>query len=108
MKDATPEELIGHAHLQLEAARFLLSNYNGAAANRAYYAVLYVGQALLKSRGIKAKGHKGVHDRLYRKIARSRSGLLSTDQMKVYSALRHLRRECDYELVIPSNELIEE
>ena len=64
------------------------------AANRLYYACYYAVGALLAQNGIEAQTHKGAINQMGLHFVKT--GLLSTEQGKVYQRLFELRQTGDY------------
>jgi len=66
-----------------------------------YYAVFYAAKAALLSLGFEPKTHKGT-DRLVGQILFKDEGLIGKDEAKLFSRLRTVREEIDYN---PSSEV---
>ena len=95
-----PEAWRSSAQLRLEAAHVLLDQeFYGECITRAYYAVFSACKALLASRGLKARTHKGVHNQLYQ----SYRDQIDIDQIDIafFTILWQERRAYDYQLRVP-------
>ncbi len=61
MKEATGKLLEKASRAIVVAERLLEDEESDFAANRAYYAMFYIAEALLNERGVRFRKHQGVH-----------------------------------------------
>lgn len=93
----TSAEGIEAARIRLEAATVLLENdYPSDALTRAYFAVFSAGKALLLSRGLSAKTHRGTHTLIHKHLREDVDTAL-------FRSLQEEREDCDYRLLQPSS-----
>lgn len=93
----TSAEWIGAARIRHEAATVLLENdYPSDALTRAYFAVFSAGKALLLSRGLSAKTHRGTHTLIHKHLRED----VDTALLR---SLQEEREDCDYRLLQPSS-----
>lgn len=93
----TSAEWIKAARIRLEAATVLLENdYPSDALTRAYLAVFSAGKALLLSRGLSAKTHRGTHTLIHKNLREDVDTAL-------FRSLQEEREDCDYRLLQPSS-----
>ena len=79
----------------LEARLMVENNLWDGAVNRLYYSCFYAVTALLFSRGISSKTHKGVRNLFH--INFIEIGIISKELNKFYSELFNARKKSDYE-----------
>jgi uncharacterized protein (UPF0332 family) len=93
----TSTEWIEAAKIRLRAATVLLENdYPSDALTRAYFAAFSAGKALLLSRGLTAKTHRGTHTLIHKHLREE----VDTALLR---ALQEEREDCDYRLLQPSS-----
>lgn len=93
----TSAEWIEAARIRREAATVLLENdYPADALTRAYFAVFSAGKALLLSRGLTAKTHRGTHTLIHKHLREE----VDTSLLR---ALQEEREDCDYRLLQPTS-----
>ncbi len=84
------------ANETIEEAEYMLKgNYYNAAINRLYYACFYATEALLLSKGIKARTHAGIRAMLGLHFISK--GLISIESGKTYGLLFEKRHSGDYD-----------
>lgn len=89
------EELLAKGRRSLEVARSLTrQGHFDFAVSRAYYAMFYLAEALLLSRGFQAGSHSGVIALLHREFVRV--GLLDGRHVRDLEAAREERHLGDY------------
>lgn len=86
----------------VEARDLIKLGHHGAAVNRAYYAALYASLALLKSIGVEAKSHDGVHALIAQHFVRS--GKLPAGTSRLLKHLEGDRELADYDLATEVSE----
>lgn len=93
----TSTEWIEAARVRLRAATVLLENdYPSDALTRAYFAAFSAGKALLLSRGLTAKTHRGTHTLIHKHLREE----VDTALLR---ALQEEREDCDYRLLQPAS-----
>jgi uncharacterized protein (UPF0332 family) len=93
----TSTEWIEAARIRCQAATVLLENgYPSDALTRAYFSVFSAGKALLISRGLKAKTHRGAHTLIHKHLREE----VDTALLR---SLQEEREDCDYRLLQPSS-----
>jgi uncharacterized protein (UPF0332 family) len=89
------EALFSRAHENLMAARIMIrEGFANIAASRAYYALFYVAEALLLSRGLAFTSHSAVIAAFGKEFARSKS--LDPKFHRYLIASQNLRQTGDY------------
>ncbi len=78
-----------------EAAYLLQGKYINSTASRCYYACFYAVSALLLTKNLSSKTHKGIRILLNEHVITS--GLMPISAMKFYARLFAFRQEGDYE-----------
>src|SRR5438067_3015208 len=97
MKNNETEAFLKRAEDAMNDAALLIeNNRNEAAANRLYYSVYYCIQALLQSKNIISKTHKGTHIKFHETFIKSKifPELISQHVQDLFN----LRQGEDYEL----------
>jgi uncharacterized protein (UPF0332 family) len=90
------QQLLNLAREELETAELLLENHRyRACASRSYYVMYYAAQALLVSKLINSKTHKGVIQLFGQHFVKT--GELSIDYAKSLGDAYDLRRLSDYD-----------
>ena len=100
MKKESSKELVKaylkRADKALVSAKILFKNDEMEdSASRAYYAMFYAAQAILASKGLNARSHKGARILFGRHIIRE--GLMGKDYAKMLDKAFDLRQRSDYE-----------
>lgn len=96
----SPEEeaYLERAHRSLDAARTLSERgLLEEAMSRAYYAMFYAAQALLKSEGVERRKHSAVEAVLGQHFVKT--GKLSIEHFDAFSEARALREQADYAIL---------
>lgn len=89
---------MARARRSVEAAEALLKDrYHEEAASRAYYAMFYAAQALLKSEGIQRTKHSAVEAALGESFAKA--GRLDAEHYRDFRDARRLRERADYAIL---------
>lgn len=84
---------------ELETSRLLLSNQHyRAAVSRAYYAMYYATQALLASRNVTSRTHKGIIQQFSQHFVKP--GELPTQMVTDLKRVYDLRQLSDYEAAV--------
>jgi uncharacterized protein (UPF0332 family) len=102
------EALVARAHKYLRSAELLLSaNDYESVVSRAYYAMFYVAEAALLSRGISASSHKGVIAALGEHFIKT--GVFPKELARQFAVAFQKRQLGDYEYtpVIAREEAVE-
>ena len=98
------DELLGRADERLRAARHLLSGgHFSDAVSRAYYAMYFTATALLLSRGLNSKTHRGLVALLFENFVKP--GDLDREVAGLLPAAMAARHEADYGFPDQSTEL---
>ena len=85
------------AEATLKSANDLLKNSDDAdAVSRAYCAMLHTAQALLRSRGLWSKTHRGTQSLLKEHFVGTSA--LTLDDLQLYNTAMRMREEADYEV----------
>jgi uncharacterized protein (UPF0332 family) len=107
MKESTQRLLAKAARAINAAGRLLDGGDADFAAGRAYYAMLYVAQALLNERGLKFRKHGGVHSAMGEHFVKT--GLLDVKYHRWLLAAfgRRIAGDYDTEAVITVDEVHE-
>lgn len=96
--DQDPDELrhlLDLAHESLDAAHILLQEgFAPQAASEAYYAMHRVARALLLSRGVITKTHRGTADQLWTEFVED--GTLEEEHVEKLREAMRLREDADY------------
>lgn len=93
------ELLLDIAREELETAELLLANERlRACISRSYYAMYHATQALLSSKGIRSKTHKGAIQAFGQHFIKSEE--LPVDLARSLSSAYDLRRLSDYEVTV--------
>lgn len=92
------KDFLSQAEEKLQAAKFLLkeSFYNDA-VSRAYYCIFFAASALLATKGISVKSHKGLLSQF--SLVFIKTGLIDDSFVKSYKIAKELREEADYSIV---------
>lgn len=94
---ATIRDLLRKAELRLIAARYLLKEgFCEDSANRAYYSMFFAATALLLTRGITVRTHRGLIATLGSEFVQA--GLLDPEFGKALRIAEELREEVDYSI----------
>ncbi len=89
------DRLMETAFEKFEAAKTLLkSGYYADAISRAYYAMFYASKALLSTKDIHPKTHRGVISQVWEHFVKK--GLLDRELTKALTAAREDREDADY------------
>jgi len=99
---------LGRAEKALKSAKLLEENGElEDAASRAYYAMFHATRALLFSKGMNAKTHKGAISLFGEKIVKQ--GIMSEEYADMLRKAFDLRQKSDYEIYAVTNvELVKE
>jgi uncharacterized protein (UPF0332 family) len=90
---------IRRADKALLAAKLLIEkNLLEDSVSRAYYAMFYAAQAILYTKGLKAKSHAGVKSLFGEHIVKR--GIISEELGKAFSRAFDLRQKSNYEIQI--------
>jgi len=102
------EASLGRAEKALKSAKLLEENEELAdAASRAYYAMFHATRALLFSKGVNAKTHKGAISLFGEKIVKQ--GIMGEEYADMLRKAFDLRQKSDYEIYAePRVELVKE
>jgi len=102
------EASLERAEKALKSAKLLEENGElEDAASRAYYAIFHAARALLFSRGVNAKTHKGAISLFDEKIVKQ--GIMNEEYADMLRKAFDLRQKSDYEIYArTSSELVEE
>jgi len=102
------EASLGRAEKALKSAKLLEENGElEDAASRAYYAMFHATRALLFSKGMNAKTHKGVISLFGEKIVKQ--GIMSEEYADMLRKAFDLRQKSDYEIYTETSvELVKE
>jgi len=102
------EASLGRAEKALKSAKLLEENGElEDAASRAYYAMFHATRALLFSKGMNAKTHKGAISLFGEKIVKQ--GIMSEEYADMLRKAFDLRQKSDYEIYAVTNvELVKE
>lgn len=93
---------IEHAREMLEvAARNLADGFYGSAVNRAYYAIFYAANALLRTRGIFRSKHSGVIAAFRQYFVKP--GLIEVEYSDIYGRVMENRHVSDYDVEVPTD-----
>jgi len=96
------EASLGRAEKALKSAKLLEENGElEDAVSRAYYAMFHAARALLFSRGINAKTHKGTISLFGEKIVKQ--GIVSEEYADMLRKAFDLRQKSDYEIYAEIN-----
>lgn len=88
---------IEHAREMLEvAARNLADGFYGSAVNRAYYAIFYAANALLRTRSIIRSKHSGVMAAFRQYFVKP--GLIEVQYSRIYGRVMDDRHASDYDV----------
>ena len=102
------EASLGRAEKALKSAKLLEENGElEDAASRAYYAMFHATRALLFSKGVNAKTHKGTISLFGEKIVKQ--GIMSEEYADMLRKAFDLRQKSDYEICAEASvELVKE
>lgn len=90
------ELLLAKSKLELNAAKILLDNrYYSATVSRAYYSLYHTVQALLETKNITVKSHKGLIQQFGQHFIKS--GEMSPEFSKILITTFDLRQLSDYD-----------
>lgn len=96
---SSTEPFLTLADEELETARLLLNNQRyRAAVSRAYYAMYYATQALLVSKKVSSRTHKGIIQQFSQHFVKS--GELPTQMVTDLKRAYDLRQLSDYEAAV--------
>ncbi|MGC9778420.1 MAG: HEPN domain-containing protein [Candidatus Heimdallarchaeota archaeon] len=92
------EEQIAQAEEKLRVAELLLKEgfYNDA-VSRAYYCIFFAASALLSTKGISIKTHKGLLSQFSLEFIKT--GQIDDSFIKAFKIAKELREEADYSIV---------
>ncbi len=92
------EEQIAQAEEKLRVAELLLKEgfYNDA-VSRAYYCIFFAASALLSTKGISIKTHKGLLSQF--SLGFIKTGQIDDSFIKAFKIAKELREEADYSIV---------
>ncbi len=92
------EDQIAQAEEKLQVAMLLLKEgfYNDA-VSRAYYCIFFAASALLSTKGISVKTHKGLLSQF--SIEFVKTGIIDDSFVKAFKIAKELREEADYSII---------
>lgn len=86
---------VGQADMALSDAIYLIAGERwNSAMNRLYYSCFYLVSALLLSKNVEAKTHKGIKDQF--NLLFVKSGLIAVEQGRLFTDLFNYRQKGDY------------
>ena len=92
------EDQVAHAEEKLRVAELLLNEgFYSDAVSRAYYCIFFAATALLSTKGISVKTHKGLLSKFSLEFVKT--GLIDDYYVKVFKIAKELREEADYSIV---------
>ncbi len=90
-----------HAREMLEvAAHNLAEGFSGSAVNRAYYAIFYAANAMLRTKGVSRSKHSGVIAAFRQQFVKP--GLLEVEYSDIYGRVMDNRQVSDYDVEVPT------
>lgn len=91
---------LDNAHEMLDVAALnLAEGFDGSGINRAYYAIFYAANALLRTRGVARSRHSGVIAAFRTHFVRP--GLIEVEYSDIYGRVMDNRHVSDYEVDVP-------
>lgn len=88
---------IDHAGQMLEAATHnMVGDFYATAVNRAYYAIFYAANAVLRAKGIKRSKHSGVISAFREQFVKP--AIVETEYSRIYGRVMEHRHVSDYDL----------
>lgn len=99
------EGYLVHARQALDSAQSSLEHgFYSTVINRAYYAIFYAANALLRTRGISRSKHSGVLAAFRQYFVKS--GLIEPEYSDLYGAVMESRVSSDYEMTFDADQTI--